>query len=219
MSDNIQSSQGVTLVGAGMPRPVDIADALDLAPCLVAADGGAGYCLDAGHIPDAVIGDFDSFDPERLPALSGTRLLRVDEQETTDFEKSLTRIEAPFVLATGFTAGRVDHALAVWSVLARRPGPPTLIIGQEDVAFAAPRTVTLDLEKGTRVSLFAMQPLTGRSEGLAWPIDGLTLSPMGRLGTSNRATGGPVRLAFDAPGCLVITPREALRAALAALIG
>ena len=217
-SDNIQSSQGVTLVGAGLPMPEDIAEALNIAPTLVAADGGANFCIAAGFRPDAVIGDFDSVDGSHADALADSILLRIAEQETTDFEKCLSRIDAPFVLATGFTAGRLDHALAVWSVLARRIGPPAVVIGQNDVVFAAPERLALELDEGTRVSLFPMAPVTGRSSGLQWPIDGLTLSPMGRVGTSNRVIG-PVMLEFDSPGCLVITPREALGAAIAGLTG
>ena len=217
-ADNVQSSQGVTLVGAGSPTRQDIDDALRYAPTLIAADGGANFCVAAELIPSAVIGDFDSFDPEIEAALETSRLIRIAEQETTDFEKCLTRIKSPFVIATGFASGRLDHTMAVWSVLARRIGPPTVVLGDSDLVFAAPETLHLDLPPGTRLSLFPLSPITGRSEGLEWPIDALTLSPIGRIGTSNRVTG-PVGLTFDAPGCLVITPREALAAVLAALTG
>lgn len=217
-SDIVQSSQGVTLVGAGAPRRQDIVEALNIAPTLVAADGGANFCVDAGLSPVAIIGDLDSFLGDEAPGLPETRLIRIEEQETTDFEKCLARIHAPHIIATGFTGGRVDHTMAVWSVLARRIGPPAIVIGPDDAVFAAPERLKLDLEPGTRLSLFPMTPVTGRSSGLEWPIEGLTLSPMGRLGTSNRATG-TVRLEFDAPGCLVITPREVLAAALDGLTG
>jgi thiamine pyrophosphokinase len=213
---NVQSLQGVTLVGAGQPESQEIAQAMQHAPRLVAADGGALFCLANGLTPSAVIGDFDSIDDATRNAIPDAQLIRIEEQETTDFEKCLTRIDAPFVIATGFTAGRVDHALAVWSVLARGIGPPTLVLGSHDVVLAAPRSLTLDLTEGTRVSLYPLAPVTGRTRGLYWPIDGLTLDPVGRIGTSNIATGR-VDLEFDAPGCLVIMPREVLAVALAAL--
>ena len=60
--------------------------------------------------------------------------------------------------------------------------------------------------------------MTGRSQGLRWPIDGLDFAPSGRIGTSNEVTG-PVVLVFDGPGMLVITPREALEQVSAALAG
>lgn len=212
--DIVQCSTGVTLVGAGHPIPEDIDDALKFAPYLAAADGGADHAIAAGHIPAAVIGDFDSLSIDASAQLAGSRLVRIYEQETTDFEKCLTHLDAPFVIATGFTSGRADHALAAFSVLARRIGPPTVIVGAEDVIFAADIHADLDLEPGTRVSLFPLSDTTGTSEGLEWRIDGLMLSPGGRLGTSNLATG-PVRLSFDRPGVLIILPRAALPAALA----
>ena len=187
-----------------------------LAPTLVAADGGADLCLAAGIPPVAVIGDMDSVGVrDRLP---DTRFIEVSEQESTDFEKALTRIRAPFVLAAGFTGARLDHTLAVLSTLPKGIGPVTLVLGRDDVIFAAPQRIVLDVEAGTRVSLYPLTRLTGRSTGLEWPVEGLVLSPLGRLGTSNRATG-PVTLEFDMPGCLVLMPRAALRTALSALLG
>ena len=212
----MQSRAGVTLVGAGEPRREDIEEALKSAPCLVAADGGADRALALGFAPEAVIGDLDSLTGRA--ALGDTPIFEIDEQETTDFEKCLSLIDASLILACGFAEARIDHSLAVYSALARRIGPPTIVIGSEDIVFAAPDEIALDLPVGTRVSLFPMAPLTGRSAGLEWPIEGLGLTPMGRIGTSNRVTG-PVRLAFDAPGMLVILPRETLPRALTALTG
>ncbi|PWK54065.1 thiamine diphosphokinase [Silicimonas algicola] len=214
--ETVQSDQGVTLVGGGRPSRPEIDRALALAPVLIAADGGANFCLDEGLEPVAVIGDFDSVRPGARTALSGARFLWVEEQESTDFEKCLTAIRAPFVLAAGFTDGRLDHTLAAFSVLVRTPGAPTILVGRHDIAFAAPARLTLDVPPGLRLSLFPMAPVTGRSAGLRWPIEGLSLDPMGRIGTSNETTG-PVRLSFDGPGCVVLMPPEALPSALSAL--
>lgn len=187
-----------------------------MAPLLVAADGGADHAIAAGFAPEHVIGDLDSLGDTARDSIDPSRVLFVDDQNTTDFEKALERIDAPFVIATGFTSGRVDHLLAVCRTLARRIGPRTLVLGADDVIFAAPRSLALDLAPGTRVSLFPMAAVTGRSVGLQWPIEGLAFHPSGQIGTSNIATG-PVRLEFDGPGMLVILPREALSASLAAL--
>lgn len=215
---NVQSSRGVTLVGGGAPRAEDIEILLRYAPDLVAADGGANACLAYGFEPIATIGDFDSLNAETRANLPKSRFIHVAEQDTTDFEKSLTVIEAPRILATGFTAERLDHTLAVLSVLSRRRNAPVLVLAEKDIIFAAPQQIELKLNAGTRISLFPMEPLNGTSRGLEWPIDGLTLSPNGRIATSNRATGA-VSLVFEAPGCLVILPRETLPIALEALHG
>ena len=212
----VRSKTGVTLVGGGAPRVKDIVNSVATAPCLIAADGGANFCLDAGLSPKAVIGDFDSIHDETRAALGNARMIEYADQDLTDFEKCLRVIDAPFVLGVGFSEGRLDHTMAVMAVLSRRIWPPTIILGTEDIAFAAPRALKLELTPGTRVSLFPMVATRGRSKGLRWPIDGLTLDPKGRLGTSNEATG-PVHLSFEEPGCIVLIPRAHLPQALAAL--
>lgn len=206
----------MTLVGAGSLARGALAAALDLAPCLVAADGGANVALRAGHIPDRVIGDLDSVTARTRAAIPADRFLHVAEQVSTDFEKCLTRIDAPFILGLGFAGPRADHALAAWNALVRHSGRRCLILGAQDVIFAAPRRIALDLREGTRVSLFPLAPVTGTSRGLRWPIGGLDLRPDGRIGTSNLAEGR-VEVEFSAPGMLVILPRAALGAAIAGI--
>ncbi|EEW25673.1 thiamine diphosphokinase [Rhodobacter ferrooxidans] len=213
----VESSEGVTLLAGGPLRRRDLALALARAPRLVAADGGADRALAVGRRPEAVIGDMDSLTPQGRAALAG-RLHEVPEQESTDFDKALRSIAAPFVLALGVAGGRIDHELAVLNVLARRPDRVCLLIGPEDVVFHAPATVTLALRPGDRLSLFPLAPVTGESDGLRWPIKGLRFAPGGVIGTSNEVTDGQVRLRFDAPGMLVLLPKARLDAALEALV-
>lgn len=214
----IHSEKPVTLVGAGRVDRDTLNAALRRAPFLVAADGGANMAHAAGVVPEFVIGDFDSIRGEVVAETPPDRLIRVDEQETTDFEKCLTRIAAPMILAVGFAGDRQDHVLAVWNALARHPSRRCLVIGSKDVVFLAPRRLRLDLHRGTRVSLFPIAPVRGRSAGLEWPIDGIDFAPDGRVGTSNRACG-PVELEFDAERMLVLLPPECLDAAIGALVG
>ncbi|WP_138465148.1 thiamine diphosphokinase [Poseidonocella sp. HB161398] len=205
----IRSGSAVTLVGGGPVEPEEIAAALALAPVLVAADGGAGAALEAGHMPLAVIGDFDSLDAGAMAAIPPERLHRVAEQDSTDFHKCLARIEAPLILAVGFAGGRMDHLLAVFNVMARLPKRRALVLGPEDACLLAPPRLALDLDPGTAVSLFPMGPVTAQSRGLKWPVDGLAFSPDGQSGTSNRAEGH-VLIEAHAPKLLLMLPRTAL---------
>ena len=207
---------GVTLVGAGPVAREVVLECLSRAPAAVAADGGARALLEAGRAPDAVIGDLDSLEPEARARIPEARVHRIAEQDSTDFEKCLARIDAPFVLAAGFLGGRADHALAALSVLARGVGPRCVLVSETDALCHAPARLDLDLPAGTRVSLFPMAPAAGASEGLRWPIEGIAFAPAGRVGTSNEALG-PTRLAFDGPGMLVIVPRAHLGALVAGL--
>jgi thiamine pyrophosphokinase len=214
----VVSTRGVTLVG-GAPAPArSLGAALRLAPCLVAADGGADRVLAAGLRPCAVIGDFDSISPAARAALPADRLHPIAEQETTDFDKALRSIEAPFVLALGFSGARIDHGLAVFNALVRHPARRCIVLGGPDAVFLCPPGITLRLRVGDRLSLFPMGPVSGRSAGLRWPVDGIGFAPDGVIGTSNIVSDPVVRLSFDADRMLVILPRARLRSALAALV-
>lgn len=213
----VRSDGGITIVGAGEVSRAVLEDALIHAPLLVAADGGAARALALGHVPQAVIGDLDSLDDATAAALPPDRVHRIADQETTDFDKCLRAIRAPLALAVGFTGARLDHQMAAFSALIDPAHPPCLLLGPEDVVFAAPRRLALALPPGTRVSLFPMGEVTGESQGLEWPIAGLSFAPGGRIGTSNRAIAPLVELAFSARRMLVFLPRSALAAAIAAL--
>lgn len=216
----VESREGVTLIAGGPCTRRDLMLALRRAPCLVAADGGADRALALGAMPHAVIGDFDSVSKQAQQRLAG-RLFPITEQETTDFDKALRSVQAPFVLGVGVAGGRIDHELAVLNGLVRHAAEggamPCLLIGAQDVIFAAPLALHLELRAGDRLSLFPLAPVQGESQGLRWPIDGLMLAPDGRVGTSNAVETGPVDLRFETPGMLVILPRNRLDAALAAL--
>ena len=204
----LQSRQPVTLIGGGPLGPDDLAQALALAPTVAAADGGADQALARSLTPAAVWGDFDSLSEAARTAIPAENLHRIAEQDSTDFEKCLSRIDAPLVIGLGFSGARQDHFLAALSTLARRLGPPCILLAGDDAIALAPPEIALDLPPGTRVSLFPMGPARGRSQGLEWPIDGLDLAPAGRVGTSNRCTG-PLRLAIEGP-MLLILPRAHL---------
>ncbi|QDC10565.1 thiamine diphosphokinase [Oceanicola sp. D3] len=209
----IDSPDIITLLGGGEVNDHRLNPALIRAPRLVAADGGADAALARGLTPEAVIGDFDSLSAEARASLPPETLHHVAEQDSTDFEKVLQRVRAPMLLAVGFLGRRLDHQLAALSALVRHAARPCLLLGADDIAFAAPPEIALDLPVGSRLSLYPLAPVTGRSEGLEWPIERLAFAPSGQIGTSNRVTGR-VRLSFDAPGMVVITPPEALDALL-----
>lgn len=215
----VQSSDGVTLVGGAPVSAAAFRLALSRAPRLVAADGGADRALAAGHRPEAVIGDFDSISHAARASLGPDRLFPIAEQLTTDFDKVLRSVAAPFTLALGFTGARIDHGLAVFNTLVRQADRRCLVLGSRDVVFHCPPELDLRLSPGDRLSLFPMARVTGRSTGLEWPIDGLTLAPDGMIGTSNRVASRAVRLSVDGPGLLVILPRARLDAALRSLLG
>lgn len=213
----VQSTEGVTLAGgAGFSRKL-LEFAQALAPALVGADSGADRLMRLGCVPQAVIGDLDSISATNRARLQG-RLFPIREQITTDFDKALRSIAAPFVLGIGFLGGRLDHELAALNSLARHPDRRCILLGARDLVFLAPEEITLRLPRGSRLSLFPLGPVQGASEGLRWPLQGLDFAPMAMIGTSNQVTAPEVRLRFDRRAMLVILPRSAAARALDGLL-
>jgi thiamine pyrophosphokinase len=215
----VETDQGISLIAGGPVSARDLRLSLRRAPVLVAADGGADRALARGLMPEAAIGDFDSISAGAREALGPGRLLHISEQESTDFDKALGAVSAPFILGLGALGGRLDHALAVLHTLVRRRAYHVVLLGAEDVVFAARpgRWLDLALGAGDRLSLFPLAAVKGESEGLEWPIKGLAFDPARKIGTSNRVTKGPVRLRFEGEGMIVILPRRRLDAVLRAL--
>ena len=211
----LASPDPVLLIGGGPFGQADLDLVRPFVRDVVAADGGADAALAHGLMPQAVIGDFDSLSASAQAAIPAAHLHRVAEQDSTDFHKCLSRIAAPLVLAVGFSGARQDHFLAALNVLARRIGPPCILIAGDDVIALCPPRIALDLPPGTRLSLFPMGAAQGRSTGLEYPIDGIGFAPDGAVGTSNRALG-PVVLQMAGP-MLLMLPRACLARLIAAL--
>ena len=188
---------------------------------LVGADGGADEIVKAGLTPEAIIGDFDSLsDPEVW--LGRTRLVRIAEQETTDFEKALYSTWAPVTIALGMTGKRFDHTLAALDAVARYAEDRIIILVDEaDVAMALRGPFSFEVEAGDRVSVHPLKPIRfKRSIGLKYPLDGLRLAPGERTGTSNAAELGPFRIEPEprakAPWLLIVDRRYLFALAAAA---
>lgn len=166
-------------------------------------------------MPQAVIGDMDSLS-EAGRAAFADRLRVIPEQDSTDFGKCLRYVQADFYLCLGFTGMRLDHTLAALSEIAARPAQKIVLIAEDEAIFLAPPQLRLDLPQGTRLSLYPMGPATGHATGLRWPIEGLSFTPAGRVGTSNAVTG-PVAMEITGP-MLVMVPKAHLAAVLVGLL-
>lgn len=85
------------------------------------------------------------------------------------------------------------------------------------IVFLCPPVLRLNLPVGTRLSLFPMGAVSGVSDGLQWPIDGIAFAPGRAIGTSNRVAAPEQRIEVDQPAMLVILPKQHLPAAVSAL--
>lgn len=207
----------VSLVGAAPILPEVIMLAKSIAPVVIAADGGAAAALSLDWIPQAVIGDMDSLGAATMARLPEDTVHTVTEQDSTDFEKCLSRVSAPLIVGIGFLGGRIDHALACFHTLVQCAEKHCVLFDETDAVFLCPPEFEIDLPMGTRFSLFPMMPTSVCAQGLEWPFENLSMAPGRKIGTSNKVTG-PVCVTTDAPGTLCIVPAREIRAVVRALL-
>ncbi len=207
----------VCLVGGATASRDAIAHISQWVEDWIAVDSGADTLLQAGILPAAVIGDLDSLS-QTARATFAPLLHRIGEQSTTDFEKALTRVQAPAIIALGFTGGRLDHQLSVLSVMRHHANRPVILADDHDVSFflAAGRS-TFALEHGTRLSLMPVCQATVSLAGVKWPFADQLMQMDGFTSPSNEASGGQVTVDTDAPVLLTL-PRACLAIALQSVV-
>ena len=210
----------LVVVGGGRCDPELLKGLAAEGASIIAADGGAGNVAAAGLTPAAIVGDLDSLDDPQAWA-KRTRLVRIDEQETTDFEKCLYATEAPVTVALGMTGERLDHTLAALDAMARYASRRRVILVDEiDMAVALDTTFRFCVGPGDRVSIHPLEAVTfAGSRGLVYPLDGLTLAPGMRTGTSNAASSGRFTITpANAGAWLLIVDRRYLGALIDRLL-
>lgn len=214
MKPDLAKNEPVTLVGAGTVPPERLARALHYAPTLWAVDGGADTALSLGHRPQAAIGDMDSISAQ---ARTQVPLITADDQDYPDFDKALSMVQAPLIMALGFCGTRLDHTLAGLTALLRHPHQRVILDAGDDIACLIPPALALTLPIGTRLSLYPMRALRCGSSGLLWPTDGLVLDPFARIGTSNETRAPRVTLSPDGPAFFLMIPAQHLDPLIEAL--
>jgi len=147
----------------------------------------------------------------RFPSAEVLRARR--DKDETDTELGLAALAArgaDRIVLAGGGGGRLDHLFAIRCVFERRDWgtkrPAEWHTAGEDIYLVEEgRSLTLEAEAGTTISVF---PLAGgaslmSSEGLAWPLAGLTWGP-GDCGVSNVAQSGSLSVRSGKGELLVV---------------
>ena len=211
--------RSVTILGGGDFSKIDLDACLANSSILISADGGANK-LDRTHYKlDYILGDLDSIKHGEVWEKTGTRLIKIDEQDSTDFEKCLYSVNAASYFCTGFMGQRNDHFLAVCSTLAKYNSKKVVLVGAEDIIFHLPKSFQIKLPQGVRFSLFPMKPVLGmHSSGLKWSISDMKFDPVERVGTSNLTISEKIEIELSDKGMLLILPRAYLSNVIEAFI-
>lgn len=213
----VSSPNPLCLIGGASVDKNDISAVLHHVEAFVGVDGGANHLDEANIYPAAVIGDLDSLS-EHARALFADVLHHVPEQSTTDFEKALTRVASPLILALGFTGGRMDHMMSVLNVMVRFAERAIVLLDKDELCFVAPSGKTaFPAAKGTRIAVMPLSPATVTVSGLQWSFEDKLMTPAGFTSPSNAALGGEVAITTDGP-VFVTLPRTLLETALIAAV-
>lgn len=212
----VQTSEFVTLAGAGPVNAEILEDALRLAPFLIGVDGGAQLSRNYGKEPNYVVGDLDSVEPAFLQSFPKDRVIETPDQNYSDIEKALAVVAAPLIVGVGFLGGRADHQMGALYAVAGHRDVPVVLLNEHDVVFRLPGRIRLDVDPGTRISLYPVTEARVDCAGLRWPLKDVAMSATGLISQSNEAAAPQVDL--HAMGrVLAFLPRQALAAVVAAL--
>ena len=176
---------------------------------ICAADSGLDVLISWKVEPDLVVGDMDSIsDPAILDRYPGTIRHPADKDET-DTEIGIRELRArgyQRILLIGGGGGRLDHLLAIRSLFDRPWGQDEWLTHRERVVRISEPT-SFAVPAGSTVSVFPLS--TGASgmasEGLKWPLDGLSWGP-GEFGVSNQAIAPEVTVSPGKNPVLVVLP-------------
>ena len=199
----LELGDNVTLVGgAGFSKTL-LSESLILADDLVAADGGANF-LPTQSVPKYIIGDLDSIVSPEKWVERGSKLVRIDDQDSTDFDKCISAIKSKKIIALGFMDQRLDHFLAACNSLVRSKRQ-IFLIGKRDIIFHLPNEFSIKLPINSRVSLFPFEDIKNvQAVGLKYPVEDVSFSPIGKIGTSNVSTSENIKISYKGSGMLGI---------------
>lgn len=189
----IPGPAGVLLIGGAAPPLGQIKPLLESATMIVAADSGFDLALAYGITPDLLVGDQDSMaDPGRAERILGNdRIIRFDTaKDETDTEIGLRMLcdrGAGPVAVIGGGGGRLDHLVGILSLFDRERRPKWWFTDRDEIVEISNREAFQGM-KGALCSFFPVGngPCVMHSEGLKWPLDGLTWNH-GDVGISNIA--------------------------------
>jgi len=161
---------------------------------IIAVDGGFRKCLELNLVPNVLIGDFDSIEPALLDKLPPDcqKITHPAQKNETDTQLALeycieNNIREVFICND--LGGRFDHSFALVQNLlqAHQNGINVKIVSEKQVVFILDSNTELTFPVNTIISLISLTDKTefSFSNGLQFPLDGLTLYNWQSRGISN----------------------------------
>jgi thiamine pyrophosphokinase len=187
-------------------------DLLASATAVVAGDAAGEWCASLGRLPDVIVGDFDSADPEEIERLErlGVRIeSHPADKDTTDLELAVAVSHDLWALPVCLTAAfseRLDHTLAALGLI-MRAGKGARIAEPTWRAWPCSpgRPLQLALARGLSYSIVALEHCEGVTAlGGHWELKQDALEPLSGRGVSNEALGSELQVRVRRGSLIVI---------------
>ncbi len=182
---------------------------------IICADGGARHLYGIGLVPDVIIGDLDSLDPEmRLYYQDrGSRIIRHPEaKDETDTQLALDYaigIAPDEIYIFGACGTRIDHTLANLSLLISglKQNIRIKLIDEWCEIFIVTGDCVIEGESGQTVSLL---PFSDRVTGITlygfeYPLENGIMEAGNTYGVSNRLNSSTGIITVDSGRLLVVS--------------
>ncbi|MCI0473064.1 MAG: thiamine diphosphokinase [Ignavibacteria bacterium] len=170
---------------------------------IICADGGANGLTGTKIVPNIILGDLDSLKPaaRRYFSRKKVEIRRIQDQETTDFEKALLyciEMNLNNITVFGAVSSRPDHTINNFSVLKRYSKILDIrVIDKVFEMYYVNKKTSFAYRKGYTVSLMPMPSAGGiTTKGLKYKLRNESLELGTREGTLNVSTANNISIEF-----------------------
>ncbi len=169
---------------------------------IVCCDGAADKLIDAGIIPEAIVGDIDSLSGINQHKFKDI-IVKSDCQQTNDLTKALQHtinLNPTNIIILGATGIREDHTLGNISLLfdySLLTTTPVQMWTNYGIFMPLSKGKVIECAPGTQISLFSLDTnLRMKSTGLKYPLEEVIFDSWWKA-TLNECTGENFELIFE----------------------
>ncbi len=174
---NMKKEKIISIIGNGEKPDERFKEIILRSNIIITADGGANHSVELEIKPDYIIGDLDSIFPENKQKFCDSKIIRIEEQQTSDLEKALNfaaTLSADLIRVFSVFGRRSDHAfynfLKLWEI-----GNTQDIEFFDNFGFwkmyAAGQHI-LNGKPGETISLFTLEKITEfEMSGFGFPVE------------------------------------------------
>lgn len=187
----------IVLAAGLFPKTERALALLRSADFIACCDGAANSCVQAGFVPDVIVGDGDSVNAE-VRHRYADRIVRIAEQETNDLTKTVKHCLAlgrRDITILGATGLREDHSVANIALLmdyadllpvTQGEDPAIRMVSDYGTFYPCRDQLRLEIEIGREISIFNFGASYFSATGLQYPLYDFTRLWQGTLNVATR---------------------------------